>query len=198
MFKTLMVLIVFLNLYDCFSQTSNDLLDDSLNKIILSTTQRTYYSYDNFFLLFEGKDSMMVSDLWELKGNYNSMPYFYLSLNISLGQYVKNVIKGEIELNCNQVTNCFLFDDIIRKEYENLGFELFKNKYTKSILSDTRLILSINGLESDDEFYTIVYYFYINGFFSLWADYEGFYLSIKILDEVEPELENYNIVLEEL
>lgn len=198
MFKILLSLFTFLNLFDCLSQTSKNLLDESLSKIILSTTQRTYYSYDNFFLLFEGKDSMMASDLWELKGNYNSMPYFYLSLNISLGQYVKNVIKGEIELNCDQVSNCFLIDDLIRKEYEILGFELFKNKYTKSILSDTRLVLSIDGSEPDDEFYTIVYYFYINSFFTLWADYEGIYLSVKILNEEEPKPENCDIFLEEL
>ncbi|MHC5310107.1 hypothetical protein ACYSNM_08550 [Myroides sp. LJL116] len=197
--KSIFLLFVFLlSALNCNAQSDKELLFESLNKLTSNTQDIGHSYYDDNYLFVKNKDSVIVTNAFKIKGIYYSESLLKDKDSLTLKEFIEKVLAGEIEVPCQYRIGSFFIDNEIKTEYLQLGFERFKNNYVEIFLSDNRVILSTNGLKSENELYSVIYYFYLNGFFTFWADYEGGYFSVKIIEEEIPLSDSLDIILEEM
>lgn len=72
----------------------------------------------------------------------------------------------------------FVLNEDITNQYER-GFELFFSKYTEKLNASSERIILKNNKLNRDQFLTIQYYFYLNGYQIHEDDYSGFYYLIE-------------------
>lgn len=187
-----------LSVISCNSQVSKEVLSKSLDKLIYNTQDTGYSYYDDNYLFIEKKDSIIVTNAFKIRGLYYNENFLKERGSLTLKEFMKGLLEDKKEIPIEYKISCFVIDNNIRREYIELGFEIFKKKYVNRFLSDNKVVLSLSGLEPQNEFYSIIYYFYINGYFTFWADYEGCYFSVKILEEEIPISDSLDIILEEI
>ncbi|MDR0229358.1 MAG: hypothetical protein LBI72_09875 [Flavobacteriaceae bacterium] len=195
--KIVLIILFFLNFYPVKSQTNIDnVLDLSFEKIIEEGKESKTGFFNLQYLFLQKKGTIGVTNLTELKRVYNIFRgKKIISENFEV--FAKRVIRNEIPLKCQYLIECFVLNKKITNEYNSLGFEIFKEKYTQLKFSTGRILLNISDLNTV-EFYSVMYYFYLNGYFSVIDDYGGGYVSSYILHEEVPQLDNSNLILEKL
>ncbi|MHC5355042.1 hypothetical protein ACYSNX_12940 [Myroides sp. LJL115] len=187
--KVILLIVIILNFYSCKSQIIEDnVLSLSFDKIIEEGKESKSGFFDSQYLfLQETKDTIGVINLFELKRFYKQHEKIN-SISEEFGVFAKRVIQNEITLECLDLIKCFVLNKKITDEYYDLNFESFKEKYTRLKFSNKKLLLNISDLNIS-EMYSVMYYFYLNGYFSVFDDYGGGYVSSYILEEEVPQLD---------
>lgn len=173
-------------------------LDRTIEKMIEVSTEDGYSDYMYLPLFKQGniQNELVYFTIDELRRLYFGKHITDVTNQLTFEKFVKNVIENKINLGCDILGECFIIDENIKDEYKILGFNKFKEKYTYKTLSDKEIVMNINDLESE-QILNVIYFFYLNNYFSYWGDYEGWYFSDKILDTDISEFHD-EIIVEEL
>lgn len=150
------------------------------------------------FLFKKGNtvNELVYFDIDELRRLYFGKLIINVTNNLTFDEFVLYVIENRINLGCDVFGECFLIDNTISEEYLKIGFSKFKEKYTLDIFANDVILLNINNL-TRAEILTIIYFFYLNNYFTNWSDYEGYYLSKNILENEIFQRDKGYIELEE-
>lgn len=196
--EKLLIGIIFFTTFSCKSQHLDFVLEESLNKIIEISKETGYSYYDSDFLFVRKEGNIIASfDIDELRRLYFGKHIVGITKNITFEVFIREVLTKEIDLECDKILYCFLLDEKIEKEYLEVGFRRFKERYTKLIYSDNSILLKTSNL-TKNQLYSVMYYFYLNAFFTIVDDYGGGYVSKYILDEEIPKSDSLDLILEEL
>lgn len=192
------VLVAFALLLICcgdISKTKNN-FDKNIELIINSSKKDGNSDFMYLYLFKNGntKDSLVYFDIDELRRLYFGKHIEEVTAKLTFEEFIRSVINNKINLECSTFGECFKKDEKIEEDYKLIGFKKFKEKYTNNILSDNKIILNTTTL-TEDEILNVIYIFYLNGYFTVWSDYEGFYISMDdiIIDREEksPSIEYF-------
>lgn len=164
-------------------EEKKDDLHKTIEKIIEVSKEDGYSDYMYLYLFKNGNttNELVNFDIDALRRLYFGKHITNVTDNLTFDEFVREFFNNRVNLECNILGECFLIDESINKEYKLLGFNKFKEKYTSYMLPNGVISLNINNLERE-KVLSIIYYFYLNNFFTDWADYEGSFFSKKILD----------------
>lgn len=183
-------LISFVLLLICCSDNSKIKSDFDRNiEVVIDSSKKDGNSdYMYMYLFKEGstKDSLVYFDIDELRRLYFGKHIEEVTAKLTFEEFIRSVISNKINLECSTLGECFKKDEKIEEDYKLIGFKKFKEKYTNNTLSDNKVILNTSAL-TEDEILNVIYIFYLNGYFTVWADYEGFYMTMNeiIIDREE-------------
>ena len=178
---------IFISVFLLFCCKKNDIhkndLHKAIEKIIEVSKEDGYSDFMYLYLFKKGNsiDELVHFNIDELRRLYFGKHITNITENLAFDEFLREVIENRINLKCEVLGECFLIDKSINEEYKLLGFNKFKDKYTSNILSNGVIFLKINNLERE-KILSIIYFFYLNNFFTDWGDYEGGYFSKKLLD----------------
>ena len=197
--KNRIALVIF-GLLVCFSctkkQAKDSSLDQAIEKIIEVSKEDGYSDYMYLYLFKKGNtaNEYVQFDIDELRRLYFGKHITSVTANLAFDEFLREVIENRITLTCDVLGECFYLDENIQEEYKILGFSKFKEKYTSLILTSGTIVLWNKDFEGD-KMLSIIYIFYLNNYFTEWADYEGGYFSIKMLatDIVQRPKEKYEL-----
>lgn len=177
--KTVLITLSFLFI-SCKEISNNKNKDENLELIINSSKKDGNSDYMYLYLFKEGntKDSLVCFDIDELRKLYFGKHIENITANLSFEEFTRGVINNKINLECNIFGDCFKKNRKVEDDYKSIGFKRFKEKYTYKTISDNKIYLSTFNLKGDD-ILNVIYIFYLNGYFTTWADYEGFYISMN-------------------
>lgn len=180
-------------------ETKKNDLDRTIEKIIEVSKEDGYSDFMYLYLFKKGNttDGLVHFDIDELRRLYFGKHITNITDNLTFDEFLRDIIENRINLECDVLGECFFMDESISKEYKLLGFSKFREKYTSNILSNGVVSLNINDLERE-KILSIIYFLYLNNFFTDWADYEGSYFSKKLLDTDIVQRPKDVIELEEL
>lgn len=199
-YKILVILIICGFLFtSCRTITTKSDLNITIKKMVEVSKEDGYSDYMYLYLFKKGdvKNELVHFDIDELRRLYFGKHITSISKEFNFEKFVLNIIENKINLECAILGECFMIDRTINNEYQILGFNKFKEKYTHKIISDKKVVLNVKKLERE-QILSVIYYFFLNSYFSYWSDYEGRYYSEKILAKDVLETSKNNIFLEEL
>ncbi|MBO9584400.1 MAG: hypothetical protein J7574_09605 [Flavobacterium sp.] len=173
--------IVFILIFWCFisCEKRSTIIDDD----VLDKLSKAKYEMPSIY----GQESLFVSvkNFEIIKTNADFLNYLYelkfKKAYKSFKEFLDAVLNHKIEIDKNDFKNVyyevFILSDKITKEYEK-GFNIFYTKYTEELnLKNKKIVLKKTKLNKD-EFLTIQYYFYLNGYQIQEDDYNGFYYVV--------------------
>ena len=157
-------------------------LDRTLDKMIEVSKEDGYSDYMYSFLFKEGNTAgeLVYFDIDELRRLYFGKHLIALTHDLTFDMFIHDIIENRINLGCDTLGECFLIDNTISEEYSKIGFSKFKEKYSETIAITNVISLKINDLDRA-EILTVIYYFYLNNYFTNWSDYDATYFSKKVL-----------------
>jgi len=158
-------------------------LDKTIERIIEVSKEDGYSDFMDLYLFKKGNttDELVYFDIDELRRLYFGKHITNITYNLTFDEFLRAIVENRVNLECDVLGECFSIDESISKEYKLLGFSKFKENYTSNILSNGVISLNSKGLERE-KILSVIYFFYLNNFFTDWADYEGSYFSKKLLD----------------
>ncbi|WP_413511984.1 hypothetical protein [Myroides odoratus] len=178
---------IFISVFLVFCCKKSDIhkndLYRTIEKIIEVSKEDGYSDFMDLYLFKKGNtaDELVHFDIDELRRLYFGKHITNITDNLTFDEFLREIIENRVNLECDILGECFLIDESINKEYKLLGFSKFKEKYTSNIFANGIISLNINNLEREKTL-SIIYFFYLNNYFTDWADYEGSYFSKKLLD----------------
>ncbi|MGS4345200.1 hypothetical protein ACKUSY_06220 [Myroides odoratus] len=177
-------------------ETKESSLDQAIEKLIEVSKEDGYSDYMYLYLFKKGNtaNEYVHFDIDELRRLYFGKHIPSVTANLAFDEFLREVIENRITLTCDVLGECFYLNENIQKEYKILGFSKFKEKYTSLIFRSGVLVLKNKDFE-EDKMLSIIYIFYLNNYFTEWADYEGGYFSTKMLatDIAQRPKENYEL-----
>ncbi|URC11850.1 hypothetical protein [Flavobacterium sp. B183] len=174
-----MRIIIYVLIFSCFfsCKKKHIIIDtDDIDKLSKAKYEMpSVYGQTNLFILVKNQEI--------IKTNADFLNYLYeLKFKKSFGSFrdfLDAVLNHKIEITKEDFKNIyyefFVLSKSIKKEYEQ-GFGSFYLKYTKDF--NQKKILNITKLSKDD-FFTIQYYFYLNGYQIQEDNYNGYYYLIS-------------------
>ncbi|MHC5310909.1 hypothetical protein ACYSNM_12765 [Myroides sp. LJL116] len=199
-YKIVISLIVSVFLFiSCRTISTKSDLNIIMGKMIEISKEDGYsdYMYVPLFKNGDAQNELVCFDIDELRRLYFGNHITNISHEFTFEEFAQNIIENKINLGCSIFGECFMIDKNIKHEYQTLGFNAFKEKYTREILSSNRIILNVKNLERQQTL-SILYYFFINSYFSYWNGYHGKYYCEKISATDVFEASKSNVILEEL
>lgn len=170
--KIVVCLLVLIGLFSCKENDSkqkfsNDLIDlicaekikqkklfDSKSK----TQIKTYYSIEIFVKL--NNEKFVETDFQELLDVYEKS---FKTKFDTYNQFMYKVINGDFALNENELgEKSFYLDKALKKEFENVPFDVFLKKYSFRKKDDKKLYLKHDSF-SGNKYLTISYLLYTKG-----------------------------------
>lgn len=173
--KTVIYIIIVISVLLSCSQKKVDYIKNyELIEHISKENPDLYSVFAGIYLFMKDKKTKELiavdsSDLMRLYSNkYDRMTY---------GNFIKGVFSNKIKIYCEEVSYCFDLDDNITRTYEEESFPFFLKKYCRNYSQDKYLI--IRELPKKETF-TVMYYLYINNYFSAYDDISGYYDSERM------------------
>jgi len=175
--KKLIFILIFWSFNSC-EKKSTIINDDVIDKL-----SKAKYEMPSVY----GQESLFVSigNSEIIKTNADFLNYLYelkfKKLYKSFKEFLDAVLNHKIKINKNDFKNVyyevFILSGNIIKEYEK-GFDIFYTRYTKELnLKSKKIVLKKTKLNRND-FLTIQYFFYLNGYQILEDDYNGYYYVV--------------------
>lgn len=180
----LMLIIVVLLLGSC--RSLNSLKENNkLKNLVLYDD--LHYS-EMLFFPTEVKDQIGHITIFNLRRN---LLYDNRYDNYNLDSLLSEILKGNYLFRCNELEGCFNLSAFIEDDYKKLPFKSFLRKFTKYF--DDCDCFMIDYALAGEEKKTVMYFLYLNGYYTVYDDYEIRYFSIKglrkpIIEEIEVEV----------
>ena len=174
----LIIIIAILQLSSCKSSNNLKEIDRLKNEIL---NDDIFYT-DMLFFPTEEKGQIGYITIFGLRRNLlNDKKY----TNCNLDSLVSEALKGNHPFNCYELEGCFEPSNHIENSYKKLSFKSFLEKFTQYL--DTRNYFMIRNELTENEKETVVYFLYLNGYYTSYDDYENRYFSTKGLPVRELE-----------
>lgn len=145
-----------------------------------------------YMMFFKTEDeNIAYIEAFNLQRNlYNSSKYN----NIDKGIFYKDIITEKRLLSCADLTLCFTPDREILIYNDEHPIDSLIHKYAHKTDNDKYIVDSELSLEKR---LTVIYCLYLNGIYTVWDDYSGFYIFNKNKPQINKAEEIELIPLEE-
>jgi hypothetical protein len=181
----IVMFIIILLLFSLFSCTAKRELPKAYTdlKMFVLDQNNTGYMYMMFFKTTE--DSIGYIEAFNLQRNiYNSSKYEEFNKEILF----EDIMKEKHHLSCNELNLCFIPDTKILSFYKENSIDSFIDMYANPLGENGYTVdYKLNGEEKR----TVAYCLYLNGIYTVWDGYIGFYVfskekpKLKKAEEVE-------------
>lgn len=176
--KKTIIIIIFIFFYGCEKKTLI-ITEDVAEKLSMATYKKpSVYGQEKLFVLTNSNQVILT--------NADSLNYLYQLHYKKSYKYFKNflldVLNQKIKISKNDFEGIpykvFIINKKIEKVYQT-GFNNIYNQYTKKLKPESKRIILQTEKLNNEEFLTIQYYFYLNGYQVQEDDYSGFYYVIE-------------------
>jgi len=167
-----LLLIFFTSVFSCTNQ--NHITHQELIEFISNEDPDGYSLVSEIYLfsIFKNENKIKLLDSSILlKGHY----HFFN--DVSYKDFVLGVFSNKCNLECTEVYECFALDEVISADYNQLSFSSFVEKY---IIHRSKNNHTIKKDLSHNATLTVMYYLFLNDYFTVYDDISGLYYSERM------------------
>jgi hypothetical protein len=146
--------------------------------------------YSGYLFCLGNADTLKI---FESSNLYKTTRTVYNEDSLTFKEYALGVFSGKIAISCEEVEDCFVLNDSVTVDYNRMSLNSFIRKYGGTFFNKDDF--SLKSKSSNTATYSIIYYLFINDYFTFYSDLAGPYWCRRL--KTLPKMKTEEIFLKE-